>query len=203
MLIPGGRRSHLTDAVRERCSLESITQPTWHSMGGLELCRVFLFLGVWKATEITCRSSHNIPASPFTPIWRPSYFSIYGSTFLHHGVKAWRHALVLPVRRAWRSWGPGTAIIGGVGHGSGERAGDWGGLRGAEEFVCQSVCGHWGGEEIRNEDEARDVSNLVSIITLLSSYPIISACKRLMIYERIEPKLQVHQNDTDLKFLQT
>lgn len=43
--------SHLTEAVRERCSLESITQPTWHSMGGLELCRVFLFLGVWRVTE--------------------------------------------------------------------------------------------------------------------------------------------------------
>ena len=38
---------YLTEAVRERCSRESITQPTWHSMGGLELCRVFLFLGVW------------------------------------------------------------------------------------------------------------------------------------------------------------
>lgn len=38
--------SHLTDAVRERCSLESMTQPTWHSNGGFELCRVFLFLGV-------------------------------------------------------------------------------------------------------------------------------------------------------------
>lgn len=38
--------THLTEAVRERCSLESITQPTWHSMGGLELCRVFLFRGV-------------------------------------------------------------------------------------------------------------------------------------------------------------
>lgn len=37
---------HLTEAVRERCSRESITQPTWHSMGGLELCRVLRFLGV-------------------------------------------------------------------------------------------------------------------------------------------------------------
>lgn len=38
--------AHLTEAVRERCSLESITQPTWHSIGGLELCRVFRLRGV-------------------------------------------------------------------------------------------------------------------------------------------------------------
>lgn len=44
-------RSNLTEAVRERCSLESITQPTWHSMGGLELCRVFLFLGVCEVAN--------------------------------------------------------------------------------------------------------------------------------------------------------
>lgn len=30
------------------CSLASITQPTWLSMGGLLLCLVFFFLGVWQ-----------------------------------------------------------------------------------------------------------------------------------------------------------
>lgn len=44
--VTESRGSHLTEAVRDRCSLESITQPTWNSRGGLELCRVFLFLGV-------------------------------------------------------------------------------------------------------------------------------------------------------------
>lgn len=52
-------RSNLTEAVRERCSLESITQPTWHSMGGLELCRVFLFLGVWKVANNSASWSLN------------------------------------------------------------------------------------------------------------------------------------------------
>ena len=42
---------YLTEAVRERCSRESMTQPTWHSRGGLELWRVFLFLGVWRGGE--------------------------------------------------------------------------------------------------------------------------------------------------------
>lgn len=50
-------RSNLTEAVRERCSLESITQPTWHSMGGLELCRVFLFLGVCKVANNSASGS--------------------------------------------------------------------------------------------------------------------------------------------------
>lgn len=41
-------RAHLMEAVRGRCSRESITQPTWLSRGGLELCRVFRFRGICK-----------------------------------------------------------------------------------------------------------------------------------------------------------
>ena len=38
------------DTVRSRgtCSLASITQPMWLSTGGLLLCLVFLFLGVYN-----------------------------------------------------------------------------------------------------------------------------------------------------------
>lgn len=32
---------------REGCSRESMIQPTWPSTGGLLLCRVFFFRGVW------------------------------------------------------------------------------------------------------------------------------------------------------------
>lgn len=159
--------SHLTEAVRERCSLESITQPTWHSMGGLELCRVFLFLGVWREKInmfnrsiqvfsefvfyplktrywITKKAHYEQNKPDFTLTWRPSYLGIYRPTFLHHWVEARRHGLVLPMRCARRAGRPGTAVVGRVRHGSWERASYWGRLRGTEEFVRQSVCGDWG-----------------------------------------------------------
>lgn len=79
----------------------------------------------------------------FTLTRQPSHLCIYRPTFLHHGVEARRHGLVLPVRCARRAGRPGTAVVGRVRHGSRERASYWGGLRGAEEFVRQSVCGDW------------------------------------------------------------
>lgn len=51
--IPHACLWYLMEAVRGLCSRESITQPTWHSIGGFELCLVFLFRGVCKTQCIT------------------------------------------------------------------------------------------------------------------------------------------------------
>lgn len=135
---------NLTEAVRERCSLESITQPTWHSMGGLELCRVFLFLGVCKVAHNSASGSLNLnKISNISHISQLSYLGIYRSTFLYHWVKTRRHGLVLPVRRARCAWRPGTTVVGGVRHSSGKWTGYWRRLGGTKEFVRQSICWDW------------------------------------------------------------
>lgn len=50
-LLP--KAPHRMEAVRGLCSRESITQPTWLSKGGLELCLVFLFRGICKGQSRT------------------------------------------------------------------------------------------------------------------------------------------------------
>lgn len=45
------------EADRGRCSRESITQPMCASCGGLELWRVFFFLGICKMGKIIIRTA--------------------------------------------------------------------------------------------------------------------------------------------------
>ena len=46
------------------CSFESMTHPTWLSTGGFWLCRVFLFLGVWKMIYFNTDSSFYVILPP-------------------------------------------------------------------------------------------------------------------------------------------
>lgn len=104
-------------------------------MGGLELCLVFLFRGVWKVKEkikrfhrglTTIKLSQNGPKKlqkfEYTLTCRPSYLGVDGATLFHHGVEAWRHGGVFSVRGARRAGRPGTAVIWRLRHGGWERA---------------------------------------------------------------------------------
>lgn len=67
---------YLTEEVLGLWSLESITQPTWHSNGGFVLCRVFLFLGAYRSKWSIY--FHNLISLAFIlPQQRAAHFILY------------------------------------------------------------------------------------------------------------------------------
>lgn len=110
---------NLTEAVRERCSLESITQPTWHSMGGLELCRVFLFLGV-------CKVAHNSASGSLNPQKQVKYIKYFPHIAV---VLPWHLQVYFPLP-------------------PGKNAASWSGPFGEACEVCEASghCGSWGSQ---------------------------------------------------------
>lgn len=92
-MTPHTHLQYLMEAVRGLCSRESITQPTWHSIGGFELCRVFLFRGVCKTQRIRDMS----PSCP-GPRGKPQpwpHLGIYRPALFHHRVETGRLRWVL------------------------------------------------------------------------------------------------------------
>lgn len=151
--------SYLTEAVRERCSLESMTHPTWHSMGGLELWRVFLFRGVWwththtlrfhtwtstlrSTALIHCKKHHSGSR------WL-AHLGVDGPALLDDWVEAWRLRGVLEARRSGGARGAGAAVVGRVRHGGGQGAGYRGRLGGAKQLIGQGVGGDCSGTQDR------------------------------------------------------